>query len=144
VVIEAIFIGMLVGLVYYELFGAVAGGIVVPGYIALHLLQPGRILVTLVVAFLTLGVLRLLSQLVFIFGRRAFMAALVVGFLLRWGAETALLAVPETGVDVRVIGYIIPGLIAYEMSRQGVMATLRALAVVAVVTKLLLVLRYGT
>lgn len=142
-IIEAMFIGMLVGFIYYELFGAVAGGIVVPGYVALYLLEPGRIVATMVVAFLTFGALHLLSQLVFVFGRRAYMAALVVGFLLRWGVEAALGAAPEVGVDMRVIGYIIPGLIAYEMFRQGIGTTLRALTIVAVVTRLLLLLRGG-
>lgn len=135
-VVEGLSIGMLLGFIHYGLFGAVTWGPVVPGHIALHLTQPGSLLATLLVAFVTPGALHLLSHLLFLFGGCAFMAAVVVGFLLRRGADALFLMVPEVGAELRIIGYIIPGLIAYEIFRQGVVATLRALNIVAVTAKL--------
>lgn len=142
-VVEAIFIGILVGFIYYELFGFTPGGVVVPGYIALYFFEPGRIAATLMVSFLTLGVLALLSNWMFLFGRRAFMAAVIVGFLLRWGVDVAVTSLQDVGIELRVIGYIIPGLIAHEFRRQGIVHTLCALAIVCAGVKLILLLRFG-
>ncbi|RXG66319.1 poly-gamma-glutamate biosynthesis protein PgsC, partial [Candidatus Atribacteria bacterium 1244-E10-H5-B2] len=49
---QAIGIGIVVSFAFYEIVGLSPGGIVVPGYIALFLDQPIRILVTLLVALL--------------------------------------------------------------------------------------------
>ena len=107
------------------------------------LFEPGRIAATILVAFLTYGTVALLSTRIFLFGRRAFLAAVVVGFLLRWGIDAAVISLADIGIELRIIGYIIPGLIAHEMRRQMIAHTLIALAVVAVVVKLILLLRYG-
>jgi hypothetical protein len=41
------------------------------------------------------------------------------------------------------IGYIIPGLLAYWMSRQGVIRTLAAMLVAAVLVRLALIVMHG-
>ena len=51
---QAIGIGVMVSFAFYEMVGFSPGGIVVPGYVALFLDQPIRILVTLLVALLTI------------------------------------------------------------------------------------------
>jgi hypothetical protein len=45
--------------------------------------------------------------------------------------------------DVDIIGYIIPGLIAVWMDRQGIVETLTAMTIVSVAVRLVLILTLG-
>jgi hypothetical protein len=54
-------IGLVVSLLFSELFGLAAGGLVVPGYIALYLTRPIDIAVTLAAALLTFFLIRIAS-----------------------------------------------------------------------------------
>ena len=61
----------------------------------------------------------------------------LVGMTLRWATGSFALT---GGMELQVIGFIIPGLIAIWLDRQGVMETLAALLTAAVVVRLTLVL----
>lgn len=54
----ALALGIAINLICTELFGLASGGLIVPGYLALHLNQPARIASTLAIAALTWGVVR--------------------------------------------------------------------------------------
>ena len=71
---QAIGIGIVASFAFYEMVGLSPGGIVVPGYIALFLNQPPRILITLAVALLTYFLVKMLSNYIIIYGRRRFLA----------------------------------------------------------------------
>ncbi|MEM6655183.1 MAG: poly-gamma-glutamate biosynthesis protein PgsC [Planctomycetota bacterium] len=155
VVSVAIGIGLAVSLVFSEVFGLAAGGMVVPGYISLYLDRPLHLALTIGCAFATYLIVRLLSTFVIIYGRRRTVAMILSGYLMRslfdlLPVDQLLarfmtpeqLADPESSV-IRVIGFIIPGLIAIWMDRQGVVETLSALAAAAVVVRLVLILLYG-
>jgi hypothetical protein len=45
--------------------------------------------------------------------------------------------------DFKIIGYIIPGLIGIWIDRQGLIETVSALLIAAVVVRLLLILSFG-
>jgi len=137
---QAIGIGMVVSFAFYEIVGLSPGGIVVPGYIALFLDQPIRILVTLLVALLTYFSVKTLSNYIILYGRRRFLAMILIGFLLKWLIEEIIIKIPISGIELRSIGYIIPGLIANEMRRQGILPTIYSLAIVSIMVRLLLLL----
>ena len=137
---QAIGIGIMVSFVFYEIIGLSPGGIVVPGYIALFLDQPVRILITLVVALLTYLIVIQLSNYIILYGRRRFLTMVFIGFLLKWLIEEIIIKIPISGIELRSIGYIIPGLIANEMRRQGIFPTLYSLAIVAIIVRLILLL----
>ena len=137
---QAIGIGIVVSFAFYEIVGLSPGGIVVPGYIALFLDQPVRILVTLLVAFLTYYAVNMLSNYIILYGRRRFLSMILVGFLLKWLIEGLIIKIPISGIELQSIGYIIPGLIANEMRRQGVFSTLCSLAIVSIIVRLILLL----
>ena len=137
---QAIGIGIVVSFAFYEIVGLSPGGIVVPGYIALFLDQPVRILVTLIVALITYFALSKLSNYIILYGRRRFLAMVLIGFLLKWLIEEIIIKLPITGIELRSIGYIIPGLIANEMKRQGIFPTLYSLAIVSTIVHLILLL----
>ena len=137
---QAIGIGVMVSFAFYEMVGFSPGGIVVPGYVALFLDQPIRILVTLLVALLTYFAVKILSNYIILYGRRRFLTMVLVSFLLKWLIEEMIIKMPIPGMELRSIGYIIPGLIANEMRRQGIFPTIYSLAIVSILVRLILLL----
>jgi len=139
-------IGLVVSLLFSEVFGITAGGMVVPGYIALHLTHPVDVVLTLAVAFVTFAIVHLLSSIIIVYGRRRTVLMILVGYLV--GAAFRSFAGMGVGalaeLDFAVIGYIIPGLIAIWMDRQGTVETLSSLLTASVVVRLVLILVVGT
>src|SRR3989442_15711316 len=80
VVEEAIGLGLVISLLFSETLGLAAGGMVVPGYLALDFHEPLRILGTVVISLLTYGALQLLSRYMLIYGRRRIVMAVLIGF----------------------------------------------------------------
>lgn len=141
----AIGLGLVVSLLLSEFLGVASAGMVVPGYLALYLTMPGQLAVTLVAAGLTYGGIRLLGGFLIVYGRRRTAIAILLGYLLGSivGRAGAFYFEPAAvGADA-VIGYIIPGLIAIWMDRQGPIETLSALTVCSVLVRLLLLLVMG-
>jgi poly-gamma-glutamate biosynthesis protein PgsC/CapC len=145
IVVEAVGLGLVVSLIFSEAIGLAAGGMVVPGYVALYLNQPLRILGTVIAALATYLTLRFISHFVILYGRRCLVISVVLGFF--YGVLTRFLMVempaPELAQLVAV-GYIVPGLLAYWMERQGIIATLCVMIMAAVPVRLgLIILRGG-
>lgn len=145
---QAIGLGLVVSLVFSEVLGLAAGGLIVPGYIALYLDQPLRILGTVVAALVTYLTLRLLSRVVLLYGRRTLVFCVLAGFIFGYATRFILLAGDWAGMDVDLtivqsIGYIIPGLIAYWMLRQGIVETLCTMLMAAFIVRLALVVAQG-
>ncbi len=140
----AIGLGLLISLVFSETLGLAAGGMVVPGYLALMIHEPLRIVGTLACALLTLGTLKLLSRFMLIYGRRRLVMAVLVGFVFgSLSRDLLLIRFHDTPLDIRTIGFVIPGLIANWMERQGVIQTLCVMTTTAVLVRLLLMLLNG-
>ncbi len=135
---EAIAVGLIAGFFLYEWIGLSAGGFVVPGYVALFLDRPWVLGATAVASLLAWGVVRGLSRWLVIYGRRRFMLMVLAGFACQALVEWGLGHLPAPLPRAEVIGFIIPGLIANEMDRQGVIPTWSALAVLAVFVRLVL------
>ena len=133
---EIIIFGVLASIVFHELTQISPGGIIVPGYIALLLDEPVRVAVTIGLSLLTWGAVRLLSEHVILFGRRRFAVFIIISFLLRYttGVITAEAHLPVTAA--MVIGYLVPGILAHEIDRQGAVKTLSSMLLVAVALKL--------
>jgi len=135
----AVGLGVIISLLFSELLGASAGGIVVPGYIAMYLDRPMQILGTIVVSLLTWGIIRLISNFTLLFGKRRMVLSILVGFILGWASR--LLVYQNVTVytyQLQSIGYIIPGLIANWFERQGFWKTITSLGVSAVLVRLIL------
>lgn len=120
--------------------GALSGGIVVPGYLALFIDQPGRIVLTIGIALLTYYTVLLLSNHLILYGKRRFLSMVLISFIVKWLVEGFLFQLPIVNVEIQSIGYIIPGLLANEMRRQGVCPTLLATAIVTILVRLTLYL----
>lgn len=137
----AVGIGVTFSLVFHEVFGLAAGGIVVPGYIALNFHNPWMIGGTLIVAMMTWLCIRIVSQFVFVYGRRRMVLAVLIGFIL--GYVSRQIWAEGGNLQLQAIGYIIPGLIANWMERQGVYKTIATLLMGGAAVRLLTILVMG-
>lgn len=132
--IEAFFIGLVVSLIVVEVFGVWPGGIIVPAYLALHLDKPGRVGLTLAAALLTLAIYKVLARFLILFGKRRFVVMLLVGGIL---IQAAMLIFPRVfafPLELRVIGWVVPGLLANNLERQKPLPTAACLVLATVAT----------
>jgi gamma-polyglutamate biosynthesis protein CapC len=140
----AVGLGVIISLLFLEGFGVAAGGIVVAGYLAMFLHQPWTILATLSISFTVYIIVKLLGKVMFIYGRRRMVISVLLGFVLGWVARTNGLFDPlPSTYSVQVIGYIIPGLIANSMEKQGILSTLSVMFVAATVVRFILVIIFA-
>jgi poly-gamma-glutamate biosynthesis protein PgsC/CapC len=144
----AIGVGLVVSLAFSEMFGLAAGGMVVPGYFALYLNRPVDILLTVIAAIATYSVVHLMSTFVIVYGKRRTVLMILVGYLIRTVMDLipydlAQVVDVSGAAEFAVIGYIIPGLIAIWIDRQGLVETLSALMSASVVVRLVLILVFG-
>ena len=130
-------IGLVMSLLYTELFGVTPGGIIVPGYLALAIPDPLTVALTFGVALLTWFVVRVLGTVAIVYGRRRNVLAILIGFGLGSLARTLVGAgtpLGEYGIDV--VGYVVPGLLAIWMDRQGVVVTVTSAVTASIATRL--------
>ena len=130
-------IGMVLSLFLTETLGVTAGGIIVPGYIAMNLESPERLAITFGISIITFLIIKSLSQFIMVYGKRRLVLALLIGFILGYLTRSENNLVSSlTELDFAVIGNIIPGLIANWMDRQGVLRTICTVLITAGITKL--------
>jgi poly-gamma-glutamate biosynthesis protein PgsC/CapC len=135
-----LFIGLFVSFIILESTGIYPGGIIVPCFLSFYFSFPGRIIATFVIALVSVGIFRIIADRTLLFGRRRFFFMILTGALLTsfynffwietFPAELLLL-------DARAVGLIIPGLIANNMEKQGIVKTLSAAITALVITWLL-------
>ena len=135
----AIALGITFNLVFTEVFGFTSAGLVVPGYLALYLDQPSRLVATLLLSLATWVAVRYgMARLIVLYGRRRLGVTVLVGFVLNAALNLALRELPPQPLDLRVIGYIVPGIIANEALSQGVISTLATTLLIAALVRLAL------
>jgi len=131
---SSFFLGLVLALIYVEVTGISPGGLIVPGYFALYLNQPWRPLSTLAVAFLTLLIYRLVARYFILFGRRRFVLMILVGAFLGQAWSLTLPHLLAEPVGLRVIGWVVPGILASCLERQKIVPVLSSLVFVSVLT----------
>ena len=137
-------LGLCVSLFFSEFFGIAAGGMVVPGYIALYLHKPLIILMTVLVSLVTYFIVNTLGAFTIIYGKRRTVLMILLGFLLGWLVRLLdVMPIGSRTLELTVVGYIIPGLIAIWIDRQGMLETITALVTSSTIVRLILILIYG-
>lgn len=130
-------IGLIVGIICSEGLGMASSGLIVPGYMAIYMMEPMHVAATMLVSAATYALVRVAATFVILHGRRRSVMMILVGYIL------GMLLTQWSGVfweDFHTIGFIIPGLIAMWMDKQGIPQTLSALVVVSIAVRLVLVL----
>lgn len=141
---ESIAIGLVLTLFSSEIIGSMAGGLVVPGYIAYIIDKPNLLAGTLIASFLVFLILKFLSNFLLLYGRRRLLVTVLLGFI--FSELTRIIAktpVGEIAIEIRAFGFIIPGLMAYWMDRQGIISTLGTLGIVSVLIRYIVLLING-
>lgn len=139
-IVASVGIGIIASLLFTEFVGLYAGGLIGPGYLALFLNQPLRIAMTIATALITYVFVSSLSKFIIMYGRRRFAAAVLIGYIVGWLVGTMPLGTWASDHNLRVVGYIVPGLIANDMLRQGVVKTMVSLSCVTVFVRLVLLI----
>ena len=135
--ITTILVGLFAALAFTEITGVLPGGLIVPAYFALYADQPGRMAATLAAGLIALGLYKLAARYVLLFGRRRFVFFLLIGALVGQAGFLIWPNLAVAGFDLRVIGWIIPGLLANNLARQKFVPTIAALAASVVLTVVL-------
>jgi len=140
-IIVAIGLGMFLSLLFTETIGLAAGGVVVPGYIALYLHHPAQVVSTVIVGLVTFVIVKILSHYILLYGRRLLITCIIIGYLL--GYATKLfppMTLSAQSIDIATIGFVVPGLIAYWIQRQGVIETITAMMMVSIVVRFIIII----
>jgi len=144
VLVTAIALGLVVSLVFSETLGLAAGGMVVPGYISLSLPDPLKVVMTLVLGVVSYFIVRLLGNIMIVYGRRRTVMIVLVGFLLGWFSRQFLVFdFAGQTVALEAIGFIIPGLVGIWIDRQGLVETAATLLTSGVLVRLGLIIIFG-
>ncbi len=137
-------LGLIFSLLSYEVFGLAAGGIVVPGYIALLLGNPERLIGTFVVSILTYLIVRAIGNITFLYGRRQLVLSILIGCLIAIFSRNFLYVELNSGLlSLQAVGWVIPGLIAHWYAKQGIYRTISVLLITAVFVRLLVILLFN-
>ena len=103
-----------------------------------------QLLGTVVAALVTYGCLKLAGRHLLIYGRRTLVLAVLLGFIFgRLTTHIPTFGLASVEGALTAIGFIIPGLLAYWMTRQGIVQTLAAMCVAAVLVRLALIVLHG-
>jgi poly-gamma-glutamate biosynthesis protein PgsC/CapC len=108
----------------------------------LYLHQPIQVVITLLVAIIVWGIIQGLGKIIFLYGKRRIVLALILGFFFGYITRNFLYVNEDFG-SLAVIGNIIPGLIANWMDRQGVTRTISVIILTSVLVKLIIMLLFG-
>ena len=144
-VVRVVFVtGVVVSVVFYERMQLTTGGAIVPGYMALSVEYPASLVSTLLAGYLTwLVVNKVIVRRKILYGRRKFELELLVGVgFVTLSILIELLAGIFTRGDAALatIGFLVPGVIAHDMFRQGPKKTLVAIFATTVILACLLVI----
>ncbi len=124
----AIALGVVVSMLFYERYGVTTGGVIVPGYLALFIPRPAQIVVTLSIAILIYWIVqKVLRPRWMLWGRRLFETEILVGLILQSVWLGTLFVVTPSARNLALlysIGFLLPGIVAHDMGRQGVRTTL--------------------
>ena len=135
-------LGIALSLILSETLGITAGGVIVPGYIAMHLHNPDQIIMTFIASIIVIILIRMLGKFVFIYGKRRLVLTLLLGFIIGYISRNYFYS-PIDSFSYEVIGNIIPGLIASWMDRQGSFKTVSVIIIIAVLTRLIMIIISG-
>ena len=120
----AIILGLTLSLLFQEKFGINPGGLVVPGYLALTMDNPKSLIAVFLLSLLTYMIVEFgLNKFLILYGRRRFLAMLLVCMLLKIALDVLNISMGMSLGLLDGVGIVIPGLIANCFYKQGIKLT---------------------
>lgn len=134
---ELSLIGLFITAVFIGISGIYPGGIIVPSYLVLFINQPQRIITTLIISLITLTCYKLLSRFTLLFGKRRFIFMIITAAFWTYIWSVVFPVLFFIPVEFRVIGWVIPGLIANHFLKQGIFITIGSLTFITILTHII-------
>lgn len=140
----AIALGILSSLFFIDAFGLAAGGIVVPGYFALQLSHVDQIAATLIIAIITSYIVKFIGRITFLYGRRQMVLCLLIGCILALVSHYFLqFNISDNTYKLEALGWVVPGLIAHWIDKQGIIKTISMLIITSVIVRFSVILLFN-
>lgn len=131
----AIVIGAAISLMMSEIIGINPGGMIVPGYMALICDDIAQVLIIFAVSVIVyLIVNHVLPRFIILYGRRKFVATIILGVIVKLALEQLFPILPFAVLEVRALGVMTPALIANSCGKQGFRYTVPATLLATYVT----------
>lgn len=133
-----IVLGVILSIAFYEIYEMSPGGMIVPGYFALFSNDYKRMIITVLVALVVLGIGKLLEKYIILYGRRKFAVYVILTFVLK-------IFIRELDIIIggEVIGILIPAILAQDIDKNSIGKTLPALIILTIVIKSIIMLSTG-
>lgn len=131
-----ILIGIAISLIFSDITGIIPCGIIVPSYIALNLNNPKKLVYSFLIILLTIIVIKLLSKVCIIYGRRRFALMILTSYIINL-IIIKLNIIPN---NPGLVGVIIPGIIANQLEKQGFIVSILSLTFVVITISLIIML----
>jgi poly-gamma-glutamate biosynthesis protein PgsC/CapC len=133
-------VGLVLALGCYLTTNLSPGGMITPGWLALALVEDyWQALVIVVMTVVTWALTKVLQRVVILYGKRLFAAIVLLSVLL----QVTLFLLVQRDLPLffshQTLGFVAPGLIAYQLVRQPPVATLLATGVVAAGTYVVII-----
>jgi poly-gamma-glutamate biosynthesis protein PgsC/CapC len=126
---------LLFGLAYYLLTNVSPGGFVVPGSLVVSALEgPASLFTICGVAAVTWALMKVIERYTILYGKRLFALALCLSTVFGLAAFESLHVAVPTLFPGDSLGFLVPGLIVYQLMRQNTKATLLSTTVVTAAT----------
>lgn len=127
-------LGLCFSLVCYLVTNLSPGGMITPGWLAITLVDDAlHVAAIVVVAALTWAGAMALQRVAILFGKRLFATVVLLGVLLQVTLTLLQLRGDTPTTTQQTLGYIVPGLIAYQLVRQPTVPTIVATASVTAI-----------
>lgn len=128
-------IGLVFSLVCYLVSNLSPGGMITPPWLALLLIDdPRRFSIVLAVILATYLIVKMVQRAVILYGKRLFASVVLVAVFLQVTVSLFLIDLFPTLFATTTLGFIVPGLVAYQLIRQPILPTLAATALVTLGT----------
>lgn len=128
-------IGLVFALICYLTTNLSPGGMITPGWIAITVVENYWVTAVIVVmTVITFALAKVLQQIVILYGKRLFAAVVMLSVLLQLTLYVLIQKDFPLLFSHQTLGFIAPGLIAYQLVRQPPAATLLATGIVSAAT----------
>ncbi|MEX0991292.1 MAG: poly-gamma-glutamate biosynthesis protein PgsC/CapC [Actinomycetota bacterium] len=135
IAVLGISIGLLISLVCYLITNLSPGGMITPGWVALVLVEnPSHALLIGLTVVLTYLIMKRVQKLVILYGKRLFATVVMIAVFLQLTFFLVLVGNLPNIFENTTLGFIVPGLVAYQLIRQPIPATVTALVTVTALT----------
>jgi gamma-polyglutamate biosynthesis protein CapC len=133
-------LGILFALICYLVTNLSPGGMISPGWLALVLIGNARRLLLIGgVIILTYLAVRALQRIVILYGKRLFATVVMAAVFIQTGLFLFLIRPFPEVFGFTTLGFIVPGLVAYQLLRQPILPTVVATAMVTATSYVIVV-----